>query len=169
MKVTMKLICLLFACLFLSFGFSQKDTANANYVYMKSPYCVIDTTLTLHKNKQFQLSDSTHLNYTFLSGTQTYIEVNLRTTICQCKDCSFVYNIIINITNLKDLSDFVLTNANTYWFSLNSWMMPLQENSFSGTMSLSDKNILILDIYKFIPGNAAMKYDAIKIIKELKS
>ena len=73
------------------------------------------------------------------------------------------------ISTLKNISNFALNNENTVWFSLNSWIMPLQEKSFSGHMSLSDKNILTLDIYKFIPANPALKYDAIKIIKRLNS
>lgn len=169
MKPTLKFVFLLIVSLFTGSSFSQKDSSNTNYVYTKQHHCVVDTTLTLHKNKEFKISDTTNYSYTFLPGTQTYIELNLRTTVCQCKDCSFVYNIIVNVTNVKSLSNFVLTTANTYWFSLNSWMMPLQELSFSGIMSLTRHNMLLLDIYKFVPANPALKYDAIKIIKQLKA
>lgn len=156
--------------LFSGFCYAQNDSSNRDRtlegVHLKSR-CVVDTTLVLHRNKLL-VTDTTHWNYEFVPGKETYLEVWLRSTFCDCRDCSFSHQVIIQLSAQNDINQLALSPKNTTWISCNSFMMKSAETNFSGILSITSAKKLDLEISRFVAGNPALKYDGIKIERVLK-
>jgi hypothetical protein len=149
--------------------FSQEDSLSADRsidgIHKKSS-CVVDTTIVIQNQKNLVIKDTTDWNYEFASGAKKYLEVNLRTTVCWCTDCSFAEHVLIDITGLKPGDKIKLTSQNTTWLAWNSMMIGHSEINFKGQLVYNSDQSFTLEIYKFVPGKSELKYDGICIVEK---
>lgn len=166
MKSFISIVLLLFA----SGVFAQQDTTNRDRtldgIHLRSK-CVVDTSLVFHYNKSLVLKDSSNLIYEFVPGNKIYAEVWVRSTVCLCKDCSFSHHVIVDISTLKETGNLILTKENTVWISMNSMMISTLEKSFTGSIKLLGKNLVVMELLKFLPANPELIYDGMKVVKEI--
>lgn len=150
-------------------GFSQKDTASTDRsdegIHKKS-LCVVDTTVLIHDQKLLAIKDTNDWSYEFNQGSKKYLEINLRTTVCWCTDCSFAEHVLIDITGLKPGAKVKLNSENTTWLSWNSLMIGHAETHFKGQLIYNSDKSFTLQIYKFVPGQPSLKYDGIRIVRK---
>lgn len=149
-------------------NFSQTDTLNRDRTLdgvHKNSSCVIDTTLVLHEKSEFRILDSSDMSIQFVPGVKTYLEIQIRTTVCWCKDCSFIDAIVIDVTDFS--SSLKLTAANTTWITWNSFMIPSVEDHFTGALKSGGGEKYFMEIYKFIPDKPELTYDGVRVEKKL--
>ncbi len=168
-KIPMSRLLFVFIFVFGLNSFSQKDSLSADRSHEgmhKKSSCVVDTTIVIQDQKNLVIKDTTDWNYEFDSGKKKYLEVNLRTTVCWCTDCSFAEHVLIDITALKPGDKIKLTNQNTTWLSWNSMMIGYSELNFKGYLVYNSDQSFTLEIFKFLPGKNELKYDGIRVEKK---
>lgn len=132
----------------------------------KRSRCLVDTVITVHSEKKLIVRDTVDWSYEFVSGSKTYLEVKIRSTVCSCSDCSFADHILVDVTDIQDGAPVALSVDNTHWFIWNSWMIGHAENTFAGTLDFVSADAMTLELYKYVPGQSWLTYDGIKIVRK---
>jgi hypothetical protein len=147
---------LLFLLLFVSTAtFAQQNDSLSGpvnvidgvYIPAYNP-CTYDSIARLHNNATFVITDSSTYNYTFQPGTKTYLELGIRTTKCRCSDCQSSNHLIIDLSELPDSGEMVLSPKNLTWITWNSWIMPKTEQFIDGALTLKG-DAVSLKIFSF--------------------
>lgn len=159
------LIFLFFACSFSIQVNAQEPPSNEmiDGVHIKTQ-CDMDTIIRFHTNAQLVISDSTLGHYQFNEGSQLFCEIIVRTTDCRCKDCSYSSVVLIDATEVENLSvPLPLTPQNTSWLTLSIWTVNPFITDFRGTLDLSQNS---MEIYRFFEQRPDFKYNELSVQHE---
>ncbi len=154
MRFLAPVVCLVLSILWDFNSLGQADSSEYGvldgvYIDEHAIGCDMDTTIRFHENVSLVVEDSSEGNYNFESGTQSYVEVLIKTLDCRCRDCAFVEKIIVQVDNENSMVS--LSPKNTAWIVTSAWRIRPFVEHFRGTLDLSKHSLTLYHISEKYP------------------